>query len=129
MYDGLLIVALLMIYTAIAMLFTHGKAVTWQNAGAWTVAYRAGLVLVIAAYFVSNCALTGHTLGMRAWRLRLMGADGQPASLGPCLGRFCLGFLCWLPLGLGVLWLYLDREGLALQDRLSKTRPIVLAAR
>jgi uncharacterized RDD family membrane protein YckC len=38
--------------------------------------------------------------------------------------RFLLAVAAWLPLGLGVLWLYLDPARLTLHDRLAKTRMI-----
>ena len=37
-----------------------------------------------------------------------------------------LGLLAWAPAALGVLWLYVDPEHLALHDRLSKTRVVHL---
>jgi len=36
------------------------------------------------------------------------------------------GALAWTPAALGVLWLYLDPDHLALHDRLSKTRVVHL---
>jgi uncharacterized RDD family membrane protein YckC len=40
--------------------------------------------------------------------------------------RLVFGVLAWAPAALGVLWLYVDPEHLALHDRLSKTRIIHL---
>jgi hypothetical protein len=40
--------------------------------------------------------------------------------------RFVFGVLAWAPAALGVLWLYIDPEHLALHDRLSKTRVVQL---
>jgi uncharacterized RDD family membrane protein YckC len=37
------------------------------------------------------------------------------------------GLLAWTPAALGVLWLYVDPERLAVHDRLSKTRVVHLA--
>jgi uncharacterized RDD family membrane protein YckC len=54
---------------------------------------------------------------------------GKPLGLARALERFFWAVLCWTPLALGVLWLYLDPQRLALQDRLSRTRVIrVLSA-
>ena len=125
-YDALLIVALLMVYTAIALFFTHGNAIVPEVAGAWAQVYYAGEVSVIAGYYVFCCHLTGHTLGMRAWRLRAQTPNGELLSLPRALLRFALGLLAWAPLGAGVLWLYADRDGMAAQDRLSGTRVVQL---
>jgi uncharacterized RDD family membrane protein YckC len=124
-YDAFLLAALLMIYTAVVMVFTR-HAMLPENSGAWVYLYRAGLLAVIAAYYVLNWIRSGQTLGMRAWRLRAVSATGKPLSIGNSLARFAAGFLAWPPAALGVLWLYLDRDHLAVHDRLSKTRVVRL---
>ncbi|HEX3948722.1 MAG TPA: RDD family protein [Steroidobacteraceae bacterium] len=126
-YDSFLLAALLMIFTGGALFFTHGAAIEPATAGIWVYAYRAGLVLVIAGYYVINWLRSGQTLGMRAWRLRAVTDLGRPLTWHAAILRACYGLLAWLPAALGVLWLYLDPQHLALHDRLSKTRIIRLA--
>jgi len=123
-YDALLLAALLMVYTGAALFFTHGAAVVPASAGAWAYVYRAGLILVIAAYYVINWLRSGQTLGMRAWRLRTVSDSGRTLTLSAAALRVLFGALAWAPAALGVLWLYLDTDHLALHDRLSKTRVI-----
>ena len=124
-YDGLLLAALLTIYTA-AWVFTRGSALTQDSAGAWWHVYRAGEVAVIAGYYVLNWTRSGQTLGMRAWHLRAVGDSGRPLRLAPAVLRILCAPLAWAPAALGVLWLYVDPERLALHDRLSKTRVLHL---
>jgi uncharacterized RDD family membrane protein YckC len=81
----------------------------------------------MAGYYVLNWTRSGQTLGMRAWRLRTLTDSGKPLPAGQALARFCWGFAAWAPFGLGVLWLYADPEHLALHDRLTRTRVLVLA--
>jgi uncharacterized RDD family membrane protein YckC len=69
---------------------------------------------------------SGQTLGMRAWHIRVVGERGERLTAAPACLRFVLAVAAWLPLGLGVLWMYLDPEHLALHDRLAKTRLIRL---
>lgn len=126
-YDFFLLTALLMVFTGAALFFTHGGAVVPANAGAWTYVYRAGLLLIIAAYYMVNWRRSGQTLGMRAWRLRAVSDLGKPMTWRAAAWRVIFGALAWVPAGLGVLWLYLDPDHLALHDRLSKTRVIHLA--
>ena len=126
-YDLFLLAALLMVFTGAALFFTNGAAVVPANAGAWTYVYRAGLLLVIAAYYMVNWLRSGQTLGMRAWRLRAVSDLGKPMAWRAAALRVIFGALAWLPAGLGVLWLYLDPDRLALHDRLSKTRVLHLA--
>jgi uncharacterized RDD family membrane protein YckC len=125
-YDSLLITALLMVYTALALFFTHGKAILRDTAGAWIYAYYAGEIAMIAGYYAVCCHRTGHTLGMRAWRLRAQTPDGRLLSLRAGLLRFVLGIAAWAPLAFGILWLYFDRDGLAAHDRLSGTRVVLI---
>jgi uncharacterized RDD family membrane protein YckC len=125
-YDSFLLFALLMVFTGVVLIFTR-RAVLPETYGAWAYVYRAGLVGVIAGYYILNWVRSGQTLGMRAWRLRAVTDTGRPLRGRAAAFRFMCGFLAWPPAGLGVLWLYLDPEHLALHDRLSKTRVVRLA--
>lgn len=126
-YDGFLLIAVLMPYTWVVVLI-HGAAVTEASGRLTWWAYRAGALAIIAAYYVLNWTRSGQTLGMRAWRLRALDDSGQPLHVGQAVARFCWGLVAWMPFGLGVLWLYADPGRLALHDRLSRTRVVVLAS-
>ena len=127
LYDAVLLAALLMIFTGGVLFFTHGAAVVPATAGAWVYLYRLGLVGVIAGYYLLNWLRSGQTLGMRAWHLRAVTDSGKPLAFKAAALRLVLGALAWTPAALGVLWLYVDPEHLALHDRLSKTRVVHLA--
>ena len=127
-YDAFLLTALLMIFTGGALFFTHGAAVIPATVGNWAYVYRTGLVLVIAGYYAINWLRSGQTLGMRAWRLRTVSDSGHTLTLSAVILRECFGLIAWAPAALGVLWLYLDPEHLALHDRLSKTRVVHLSS-
>jgi uncharacterized RDD family membrane protein YckC len=129
LYDFLLLAALLMIFTGGALFFTHGAAVVPATAGAWVHVYRAGLVLIISGYYLINWLRSGQTLGMRAWRLRVVTDSGKPLAFKAAALRLVVGALAWAPAALGVLWLYFDPDHLALHDRLSRTRVVYLSAR
>jgi uncharacterized RDD family membrane protein YckC len=122
LYDSVLLAALLIAFTSGAVFLNHRTAVQPETAGAWAYLYRAGLIGLIAAYYLLNWTRSGQTLGMRAWHLRAVSDSGMPMSLRAAVLRFLLGALAWAPGALGVLWLYFDPEHLALHDRLSGTR-------
>ncbi len=124
LYDALLLGALLMVFTAPILLLTGGRAVLSESVGAWVYLYRACLAGVIAAYFIVNWMRSGQTLGMRAWHLHVVDEDGRRPGLRQAALRFACAALAWAPAGLGVLWLYVDPQHLALHDRLSRTRLI-----
>lgn len=116
-YDSLLLFAVLFFATAILLPFTGGEAIRPHHP-----LYTAYLLGVIYAYFGWFWTHGGQTLGMRAWRLRLLAEDGGLATWGDALAR-CLGaVLAWLPLGAGYVWIVFDRDHLAWHDRLSGTR-------
>lgn len=124
-YDSFLLVALLMIYTGVPVVLTH-HAILPETSGAWAYVYQAGLITVVAAYYIVNWVRSGQTLGMRAWHLRAVSAAGKPLTLHAAALRFLCGLIAWGPAALGVLWLYVDAEHLAWHDRLSNTRVVRL---
>ncbi|MGB5210951.1 MAG: RDD family protein [Gammaproteobacteria bacterium] len=122
-YDSLVVIALLMLTGFAAIALTAGDAVP-----AGTPWFQALLLGVTAAFFCSFWITGGQTLGMRAWRLRLIKDDGQgsPVTLVPALIRFFAAWLSLLPLGLGFFWIVVDRRHLAWHDRISGTRVVNL---
>ena len=121
-YDGLLVIGILMLMTLLLVIAGGGEAVP-----AGKPAYQASVLLVMFLFFAGFWTRGGQTLGMRAWRLRLESRDGEPVSWMQAAKRFAAAFLAWLPLGLGMLWILVDRQGLSWQDRLSDTRVVLLA--
>jgi uncharacterized RDD family membrane protein YckC len=126
LYDAVLLAALLVIFTSGAVFLNHGVALERRTAGAWFYLYQAGLIGVVAAYYLINWIRSGQTLGMRAWRLRAVTESGRPLGWKSAALRLSVGALAWAPAALGVLWLYADPEHLALHDRLSRTRVVHL---
>jgi uncharacterized RDD family membrane protein YckC len=125
-YDAFLLAALLIIFTFASLVFTGGHAIMRDTAGLWYYLYTGGEIAVIAAYYILNWIRSGQTLGMRAWQLRAVSDSGKPLSLRAAALRFVCGLFAWAPAALGVLWLYVDPERLALHDRLSRTRVVRL---
>jgi uncharacterized RDD family membrane protein YckC len=69
----------------------------------------------------------GQTLGMRAWRLKLLSGAGTEVTLRQSLTRCFAALLSMLALGLGYLWILFDRDGLAWHDRISNTRLVIMS--
>ena len=69
------------------------------------------LVLALsAAYFAVSWTRGGQTIGMRAWRLRVVRADGSALGLGHALLRFFVALVSLAALGLGFWWALIDRR-------------------
>jgi uncharacterized RDD family membrane protein YckC len=78
--------------------------------------------LLTGAYAVVSWRHGGRTLGMRPWRLRVVAADGSPATTSALMRRYAVGTLSVLAGGLGFWWAWWDRDGLTWHDRASHTR-------
>ena len=89
--------------------------------------FRAYLVAISLGFFCGFWMRGGQTLGMRAWRVKLVRKDGLPISLRDALLRYFAALLSWAPLGAGFLWILVDPQRLAWHDRLSGTRLVMLS--
>ena len=110
-YDGLLLVAILMIATALMLLLTGGEAITPTDHPWLELAYRLVIVGLLVLFFGTFWTRRGQTLGMASWRLRVEREDGSMLTWGDTVKRLAAALLSWLPLGLGYLWIVFDREG------------------
>ena len=121
LYDSLLMAAALYA-AAIPAVWLHGGAVP-PDALFW---FRAWLAFVAWLYLAVSWTRGGQTLGMRAWRCRLVAADGGPIGWGRTVVRFAGAIVSWAALGLGFWWALADPERRTWHDRWSGTRIIVL---
>jgi len=88
--------------------------------------FRLYLGLVILWFYCGFWVNGGQTLGMRTWRVRLVDVEGRTPSWRQALIRFAAAILSWAALGLGFLWVLVDRDRLAWHDRLSGTRLVMV---
>lgn len=123
LYDWILVIALWFVETAALLPFTHGEALPGQGLAHW--AFQGLLALTALGFFVFFWLRKGQTLGMRAWRLRLVDDAGATPSVSRLIRRALWAVPSWGLAGLGVLAMYIDPERRALQDRMSGTRLIV----
>ena len=126
LYDGLLLIGVLMVATALFLPLTGGEAVVSGQNPVLEWVYRAALLALIAGFFGVFWTLRGQTLGMASWRLRVEREDGALLGWGDTLRRLGWALVSLLPLGLGFLWILFDPERRAWHDRLSRTRVVVL---
>ena len=105
-----------------------GGSFPYQEPG-YRLGLRLYLVAVIVAFFTFFWVRGGQTLGMRAWRFRLVREDGAGLTPRDAFNRLLWATICLTPAGAGLIWVLLDPAGLALHDRLSHTRPVMLKKR
>lgn len=117
LYDWILLAAVLFTATGVVLLFRGGEALPPNNP--W---YSAFLVLTGLLFFGWFWTHGGQTLGMRAWRLKLMGEGESVIGWRQALIRGLVALPSALLLGLGYWWVLLDPERRCWQDIASSSR-------
>jgi uncharacterized RDD family membrane protein YckC len=91
-YDCLLLLAVLFVGTLAVLPLTDGEAITpaAQGLGAY-LAYRGYLALLALGYFGLAWTRGGQTLGMMAWKIRLVAINDIAPTWPAVTRRFALG--------------------------------------
>ncbi len=122
LYDLLVFAAVLLVATVPYVLIAHGAP---TSPGGQTL-FRCYVLVVAFLFFGWFWVHGGQSLGMRAWRLRLVSQSGGAVSWKQAVLRFFAAILSWVPAGAGFLWILVDRDRRAWHDRLSGTRVVVI---
>ena len=85
---------------------------------------RWGLLLLYGAYYTLCTGFRGQTVGKYLMRLRVVGKEGQRIGYGKALLRWVLYGVSLLPLLLGVVWIFVDRQNRAWHDGLCGTQVV-----
>ncbi len=128
LYDTFLVAPLLMA-NAFVLVAVYGPTAdaTSPTVPAWLM--QAMSVLIVIAFFTLFWRKSGQSLGMQAWRIKVVSATGETVSLEQCVIR-CLGAgVSLAAFGLGYWWVLVDKQGLRWHDRLSGTRLVKLPKR
>lgn len=88
--------------------------------------FRIGLGVALLGFYVFFWLRSGQTLGMQAWRIKLVSQNGEPLKLGTVVLRALLGLPSLLLFGLGYLWILFNPKRLAVHDLITKTRVVQL---
>jgi uncharacterized RDD family membrane protein YckC len=83
-YDAIILIAVFMIFTAVCI-FLRGDAIPPHSF--W---YESSLLLIFYLYYLQSYLKSGQTIGMRAWRIRLVSFDGQKLTIRQLHYRFLL---------------------------------------
>lgn len=115
-YDVLLLIGV-MFFASLPVTVASGEAIHSGSVG-----FQLYLLAIIYVYLAWQWTHGGQTLGMKAWRLRLVTSAGNAVDWPDTLRRFFAALLSVASLGLGYLWLLFDKDRLSWHDRLSGTR-------
>ena len=124
-YDGLLVIALIFVVNGLAL-----GVVVQLSGGEQEVLNphigQALFVLCLISFYSAFWLKSGQTLGMQAWRIKLVGIDGSKPRAGQALLRCARAALSAGCLGLGYLWKLVDRNHRYWHDYLSGTELVLL---
>ena len=116
-YDLILLTALLFVATALLLPFTSGEAVSAQQ----TLFYRIYLTAISFLFYGWFWTHGGQTLGMRAWKIKVLTLDQKNINWTQALLRFLTAMVSLGLFGLGFLWILIDKSRCGWHDHLSKT--------
>ena len=129
-YDTFLVVPIVMLTTALIMglyvTILPPPAAQADNVALPPAAVQSGALLSISLFYFIFWRRGGQTLGMQAWRIKLVGINGARADTGQLVTRLFAAILAYGFFGLGLAWRFVDRDGLYLHDRISGTKLVQL---
>jgi len=116
LYDAVILLGLLIVASAVALPFGAPDKVALQDF--W---FTLWLLVVCFAYLGGFWRYGGTTLGMRAWRVKLISCNEKPVSWARCLLRFFVGLVSISVFGLGLFWALFDSSNRGWHDIAAKT--------
>lgn len=84
------------------------------------------LLAITASYFVVSWVRVGATIGMRAWKVRIINAAGERIGVRTALLRFVLAVVSLAALGCGFWYAWFDTDHRTWHDRVCGTRVVRL---
>jgi uncharacterized RDD family membrane protein YckC len=115
----LLLAALFVCFTLVVLALRVGAAV--PPGSVWFPLCLLGIAI---AFFCGSWSHGGQTVGMRAWKVRVVRADGAPLDWPLAIARFAAAVVGLLPAGLGFWWCWLDAEKRGWHDLWTRTRVV-----
>lgn len=119
-YDAMPNIALWFAVSGVALAVVPGHApfAPWSigQLGLWLVCWG-----ISGLYAVMSWKGIGQTLGMRPWRLKVLGADGRIAGARALWIRYAVATVSLAAAGLGFAWSLLDSERRTWHDLASGT--------
>ncbi len=115
-YDSFLLVALWFLATALLLPLNGGHAFSSGQ-----LFYPVYLLSVSFGFYGWFWTHGGQTLGLKAWKIKVLTLEGRPLTWKQAAWRFLAALLSWVVCGLGFLWILWDKNGHAWHDGLSKT--------
>ncbi|MDA0820935.1 MAG: RDD family protein [Proteobacteria bacterium] len=118
LYDLIALAGIWFFAALVVVISRKGAAIEPGN-----ILFTAYLLATAYAYFGFCWTRTGQTLGMKSWKIRVVGSNcASRISWRQSALRFCGALVSWSVFGLGFFWVLIDRNRRSWHDRLSTTR-------
>jgi uncharacterized RDD family membrane protein YckC len=118
--DSCIILAAIVAFTAVAAITIGNLPSGHLNLQTAAIAEAGTLVILTALYQLLFFTLSDGTPGMRYARIALCTFDDENPSRSAMRRRVLALFLSVCPLGIGILWAWLDPDRLGWHDRISR---------
>jgi len=102
------------------------RLVTGQETIENSPLFQIYILVLIISYFFYFWHRSGQTVGMKAWRIKLISQDQTPLTVKKMSIRIIVAVPSFCLLLIGVLWQYLDKSDLNWQDHASQTKLIYM---
>ena len=132
-YDSILVLSIWMVvaFLVLQMFGIENARTVDGNAVALDPLYKNvlfGAMLISAwAFFGWFWTHSGQTLGMQAWRLRVVQNDGTAITATQSITRFTLAIVSFLLLGMGYFYILINPQKAAMHDKFSGTKVVRVA--
>ena len=132
-YDGLLILALLFMAGFLNLfiqlqIFGNERllAMTEQGYNLGGPFFYSSLLVMVYGFFGFFWTRSGQTLGMQAWRIKIVTPDNKLITPWQSVIRFATAVPALSLAGIGLLWALVDRQKRSWQDLASSSMVILL---
>ncbi|GAB3270451.1 RDD family protein [Parahaliea aestuarii] len=125
LYDTFLVLPLIMLAVAIGM-GLHSAIAGGNAEPLHPQLVQLIALLTVFGFFSAFWLKSGQTLGMQAWRIKLVSSEGESPTVLQALRRCLAALLSAACLGLGYWWCLFDRRGRCWHDYLSGTELVLV---
>ncbi len=128
LYDSFLLLGISFAYGVVLLLLRRlfGDDTMQAPDSSLQLLIMVGWWFFCALFFVWCWRRSGQTLGMKSWRIQLIGQNEDSPPWQACWKRTVFAPLSFAVFGIGYLWCLVDRNGDCLHDKWSHTRTVVL---
>ncbi|MBT5231939.1 MAG: RDD family protein [Methylococcales bacterium] len=114
-YDTFILIAIYMVIILGFVALNEGEAVI-SGSQLYSL-QQSVLFLITFGYLADSWVRRGQTIGMLAWKIKLLSRTGKPITIWQALLRFCSAFL-----GIGNIWILFDAQMRSWHDIFSETQ-------